>query len=414
MKKISLIIPTYNKLGILLWNLRELSNQSLSQDLFEVIVVDDSSADGTFDAVKNLSTNYSLRVLSTGQNSGPAHARNLGVENASGDIVCFIGDDTIATRHFLFRHLLAHKQKGFPCVIQGYTDWHPAIPPDDFHRFLHGQTKLGGGGLQANWGALRRDGKWISPDQEIPGWLLTTNVSMPKETFEFYGGFSETFPHAAWEDIDLSIRFLQFGVKTYLECNAINHHYHKQTLDGFVERQIMEGKSRLHLVALHPHMGPQLLDVEGLRNSNADLLSQHIELARELHYNQDPAVQEVRQQRWQFALRLASLEGIRQGLRERGAHSPVWRAIEHLHVNDAIVQIVGCAAAWERGDLEYATVCYEWANKAEPDCWAMPAVRGEILLKQGMTFEALAAFRESMSKSAGEKWPLGRVEELSK
>jgi len=139
-----------------------------------------------------------------------------------------------------------------------------------------------------------------------------------------------------------------------------------------------------------------------------------VEAARELHYNQDEFVQEAREKRWQAALRVASLKGVLEGIQERGEKCHIWWAIPHLHLNDAIIQVVASAAAWEKGDLEYATVCYEWSNKQEPDNWVMPAIRGEILLKQGKTADALAAFRESMSKSAGEKWPLGRVEELSK
>ena len=415
-RKVSLIIPTYNRRGILLWNLQELSNQSLSRDLFEVIVVDDASTDGTFDAVKNLSTNYSLRVLSTGQNSGPARARNLGVENASGDIVCFIGDDTIATRHLLFRHLLAHKQKGFPCAIQGYTDWHPAIPPDDFHRFLHGQTKLGRGGLQANWNALKnKDGAWIPFEQEISGgWFLTTNLSIDRKTFLFLGGFDISLREAVWEDVEAGIRCATFGTKIFFCPDSISRHYHRQTLDGFVKRQIKEGRWRPQLCALHPFLAPQLLDVDGMRRAEGESLTMYVEAARVLHYNRDDIVQEARQNRWALALRLASLEGIKQGLQERGEKCHIWWAIPHLHLNDAIMQTVSCAAAYEKEDLEFATVCYEWANKQEPDAWCMPAIRGEILLKQGKRADALAAFRESMSKSAGEKWPLQRVEELSK
>ena len=216
--------------------------------------------------------------------------------------------------------------------------------------------------------------------------------------------------------MEFGIRLLTFGVRTYFENNAVNHHYHPMSLDGFVRRQIKEGKSRLHIVALHPFLAPQLLDVEVMRRAEGESLTMYVEAARVLHYNIDDMVQvqEARQNRWALALRLASLEGIKQGLQERGEKCHIWWAIRHLHLNDAIMQTVSCAAAYEKEDLEFATVCYEWANKQEPDAWCMPAIRGEILLKQGKRADALAAFRESLSRSAGEKWPKERVEELSK
>ena len=417
MNKISLVIPTYQRKGILAWTLSELERQSLSRDMFEVVVVDDCSTDGTYEYLQSATFPYNFKYAQTEKNSGPATARNIGVSLSSNPIICFIGDDAIPSKHLLYRHILAHHNKGNEeCAIQGYAEWHPSIPPDDFHRFLHGETKIGGGGIQANWAGLKDNkGNWVDENTNIPGWFLTLNCSITRSAFDFIGGFNPSFPRAAWEDIELSLRLATFGYKTYFCRDSVVQHFHKQTLDSFIRRQIMEGKSRLHLVALHPHMAPQLLDVEGMRRAEQEQpYTTYVELARELHYNQDDLVQEARQHRWMLALRLASLEGIRQGLEERGRDCHIWWAVKHLHLNDAIMQVVGCAAAWEKDDLEYATVCYEWANKQEPDSWVMPAIRGEILLKQGKTGDALAAFRESMSKSAGEKWPLERVEELSK
>src|SRR3990167_6873141 len=416
-RKISLIIPTFSRRCILAWTLSELERQSLSREMWECIVVDDCSQDGTYEYLRSTKFLYNFKYAQTEKNSGPATARNLGASLASNPILAFIGDDTIPHRHLLYRHLLAHQQKGFPCAIQGYTDWHPAIPPDDFHRFLHGETKLGGGGLQANWRGLKdKNGAWIPLEQEMGGGgVLTTNVSVDKETFLFLGGFNVALAEAAWEDVEFSVRAQTFGTKTFFCPDSVSHHYHRQTLDGFVKRQIKEGRWRPQLCALHPFLAPQLLDVEGMRRAEGESLKMYVEAARVLHYNRDDMVQvqEARQNRWALALRLASLEGIKQGLQERGEKCHIWWAIRHLHLNDAIMQTVSCAAAYEKEDLEFATVCYEWANKQEPDAWCMPAIRGEILLKQGKRADALAAFRESLSKSAGEKWPLERVKELS-
>ena len=413
MIELSVIVPTFNRVGILLWALESYANQSLRKDLWEIVVCNDGGVE-----IPQKDYPYNIKFVSQ-ENKGPAAARNLGVKNASGKTVLFVGDDCLPHKHLLYRHWIRHHQAQQPCGIQGYTDWHPSIPPDDFHRFLHGQTKLGGGGLQANWNGLKdkKTGDWISPDTPLDGgFFLTTNISIHKDTFEFYGGFSGTFPHAAWEDVALGVTLLSFGVRTYFECNAVNYHAHRMTLDGFVKRQIKEGKSRLHIVALHPFLAPQLLDVEGMRRAEGESLTMYVEAARVLHYNRDDMVQvqEARQNRWALALRLASLEGIKQGLQERGEKCHIWWAVRHLHLPDAIMQTVSCAAAYEKEDLEFATVCYEWANKQEPDAWCMPAIRGEILLKQGKRADALAAFRESLSKSAGEKWPKDRVEELSK
>ena len=65
------------------------------QDIqFEVLVIDDCSTDSTFERLKGSQKyNANLSVLKTPRNSGPGGARNLGVENASGDWILFLDSD---------------------------------------------------------------------------------------------------------------------------------------------------------------------------------------------------------------------------------------------------------------------------------------------------------------------------------
>ena len=404
---LSVVIPTYNRHGLLQWHLRELCNQSLSRDEFEVIVVDDCSTDPAYEKVSSLSMPYSLRVFRTEQNSGPATARNLGVEKANGEKILFVGDDTIPHKHLLYRHWLEHKNRPEPCAIQGFTDWHPYLPPDTFHAMLHA-------GPQASWNNLKdANGNWMERDQSLTGWFLTTNCSIDREMFVRVGSFLPDLKEAAWEDILFALMLNQWGGKCYLEPEAINYHYHRQSLDGFVARQIKEGFWRPVLCREYIHVSSQMLDTPGLRDTNVDMLTAAVEVARGLHYNENPAVQEARWQAWQTAFRYASLEGIRRGLAARTKICPIWQAIPHLHLNDAIIHTVGACASYEKKDYVAAFVSSEWARNAEPQAWCMPAIQGEIVLAQSKVSEAIDYFRKSVAMSAGEKWPLERLVELT-
>ena len=176
--------------------------------------------------------------------------------------------------------------------------------------------------------------------------------------------------------------------------------------------KIKEGRGRPVLCREYIHVSPQLLDTAGLRDTNADMLSEAVELARTLHYNEHPAVQEARHRAWQSAFRFASLEGIRRGLVEMAKVCPLWQAIIHLHLNDAIIHLVGACSHYEHGDYVAAFLSSEWARNAEPQAWCMPAVQGEIMMAQGRREEALGYFRNSVAMSAGEQWPLARLKEL--
>ncbi|MDI6642063.1 MAG: glycosyltransferase family A protein, partial [Elusimicrobiota bacterium] len=107
-KFFTIIIPTYNRKNVLRKCLNALSNQVCKSD-FEVIIIDDGSTDGTEDFVKQLIsiTPYYVRYFRQ-KNKGPAAARNVGIKNATGEIILFMGDDIIADSNLLYEHLSWH------------------------------------------------------------------------------------------------------------------------------------------------------------------------------------------------------------------------------------------------------------------------------------------------------------------
>ena len=82
---VSVIIPTYNRWPMV----REAVDYVLAQTFgdFELIVVDDGSADGTTQKLSEYSPR--VRVLSQPR-KGVAAARNVGVRDSAGGIVAFL------------------------------------------------------------------------------------------------------------------------------------------------------------------------------------------------------------------------------------------------------------------------------------------------------------------------------------
>jgi len=142
---ISVVIPSYNRKECVLRLLRDVSAQEGAD--FEVIVVDDASADGTAWAVQREFPNVVLLVNNT--NGGPCVARNRGILAASGEfVVGFDSDVTVPDRHLLAKVSEAFAESpeasGFALRIltsDGRTDdaprwWHP-VPCErgSDHRF---------------------------------------------------------------------------------------------------------------------------------------------------------------------------------------------------------------------------------------------------------------------------------------
>lgn len=94
--KVSVIIPTYNRAGYLREALNSVCSQSLAP--WEIIVVDDGSTDDTLQVVQGASmpVRYFKQV-----HQGVATARNMGLENASGDLIAWLDSDDLWEADFL-------------------------------------------------------------------------------------------------------------------------------------------------------------------------------------------------------------------------------------------------------------------------------------------------------------------------
>jgi poly(ribitol-phosphate) beta-N-acetylglucosaminyltransferase len=117
---ISVIIPTYNLEKYILTCLESLKNQTLSQDLFEVIVADDGSTDKTVLVAQGFHDIQNFRVLTCFDNRGPGIARNKGVKAARGKYILFLdGDDCL--EHHALATLYRNMKDGFDAFVYNWT-----------------------------------------------------------------------------------------------------------------------------------------------------------------------------------------------------------------------------------------------------------------------------------------------------
>ena len=85
MKKISVIIPTFNGENVLQRCIDSVLNQKGNFEI-EILICDDCSTDNTIKiAEKNKCVIFKNRLNSGGPNKG----RNLGIKNATGDYIAF-------------------------------------------------------------------------------------------------------------------------------------------------------------------------------------------------------------------------------------------------------------------------------------------------------------------------------------
>ncbi len=90
MPRVSVVIPTYNRVALIRDALESVFAQTYRD--FEVVVVDDGSTDNTRDVLSA----YGEQICVVSQtNQGEASARNAGIREARGDFVAFLNSDDL-------------------------------------------------------------------------------------------------------------------------------------------------------------------------------------------------------------------------------------------------------------------------------------------------------------------------------
>ncbi len=87
---ISVIIPTYNRAGVLSRAVKSVLDQTY--DHFELIIVDDASEDDTQNVVKSFADER-MKYIRHEKNKGGSAARNTGISASKGKFIGFLDDD---------------------------------------------------------------------------------------------------------------------------------------------------------------------------------------------------------------------------------------------------------------------------------------------------------------------------------
>jgi glycosyltransferase involved in cell wall biosynthesis len=211
------IVPVYNSSDDLKECLAALA-ESYHRD-FEVLVVDD----GSTEPVAPLADQYGFGYLRIDGPSGPARARNRGVERVTGKYVVFIDADVCVHRDTLARIEEAFRTDPTIDAVIGSYDEAPARQnflsqyKNLFHHYVHQKCD---GRIATFWsgcGAMRRD------------------------LFLAFGGFDEErYRRPAIEDIELGTWMSAAGYKIVLDRRIKGKHLKRWTLRSILTSDIFD------------------------------------------------------------------------------------------------------------------------------------------------------------------------------
>jgi GT2 family glycosyltransferase len=221
---------TYNRRALLGRVMQALFAQDLDPALYEIVLVDDGSSDGTYEEViRNLRPPCALHVVRQ-KNAGLARGRNVGIARARGEIILFMDDDVLATPGLLSAHVRFHQQRARAICRGGVINVtsFDALPPARY-----------------TWRNYSGAYFW------------TTNVSAPLALVREAGGFDERFSEYGWEDLELGYRLRRMGVPSILARDALVFHYKPpaapQAFSGTVRQARAQARTAVQFVRKHPH-----------------------------------------------------------------------------------------------------------------------------------------------------------------
>jgi glycosyltransferase involved in cell wall biosynthesis len=233
---LSVIIPTRDRLDLLMRTVAALLTQASDiENQMEIVVIDDGSIIDITNPLMNLAILHNqknlVRVLHQSP-EGPAAARNLGIREAKGEIILFLGDDILASPGLLRAHLTGHIREYSKShyAILGMAELAPELQNTPFVRWWKRWNFR-------YWLLLE---KRRSPDYSF---FYTNNLSLKRSFLLQYGSFDETFRYPAYEDSELGVRLFKNGLQLIFMPEAHAEHWHEINLQSACRRMVTRGKT---------------------------------------------------------------------------------------------------------------------------------------------------------------------------
>ena len=238
---VSVVIPCFNEerfIGKVLDNLA----QQYEAERFEILIVDGMSQDHTRDVVSQFAAahpNLNLRIVDNPKRNIPT-ALNLGVRNASGDIIVRMDAHSVPSKNYVRRCVQLLNEAdvdvvGMPWRIQPGADTliARAIARAVSHPFGIGDAKYR---LASSTGTSFVD--------TVPFGVFR------KTLWEKLNGFNEEL--LANEDYDFNYRVRVNGGKVMLDGSGHCNYFARPTLTALASQYVRYGKWKAQMVKLHP------------------------------------------------------------------------------------------------------------------------------------------------------------------
>jgi glycosyltransferase involved in cell wall biosynthesis len=238
--QVSVLIATHNRGARLTRCIESLAAQDVDPEVFELIVADDGSDDGSTATIEALEVPFDLRVLRLPK-GGKAAAVNAAIEHACGPICILLDDDVIAAPMLISAYMKAHEEN--PMTLGLGSIYQQAVEAKDWyaHAFAAGWNRIYAERTE-------REAAWND--------CYGANMSAPLAALKEVGGLSAL---ATAEDIELGYRLTRFGcVPRFVPDAKVTHDDQKRSTKMLAEMRL-QGKVHVEVARERPELASTLL-----------------------------------------------------------------------------------------------------------------------------------------------------------
>jgi len=213
----SIVVVTHNELAYTkacLESVRELTDEP-----YELIVVDNGSTDGTPEYLAGCSD---VRLIAHAENRGFPVAVNQGLKQAAGSQIVLLNNDVVVTTGWLRRLLIALEQSpdiGLVGPMTNCTSGLQRIEPP--YRHLDELEQFAWEWAAAHAGQCQ-------PVEVLMGFCL----AFRRELVKRLGDLDERFELGVYEDVDFCRRATRAGYRNLIALDAYVHHFGHRTFIG--------------------------------------------------------------------------------------------------------------------------------------------------------------------------------------
>ena len=234
---VSVQLATYNRCKLLKHLLFSLEKQTVERSMYEILVCDSSSSDGTKSMIGTMQKKFSnIKYYNINKNTLSAK-RNYLLDKTEADLIITLDDDLVVSNNFIEIHQNAHKNIN-NIVFCGHVEFPQSwVQKSNYYKFRNYSHKVRG-----------VNQKYLPYNR-----IVVMNMSFKKSEIKILPFFmDESFVRYGGEDQDFGYRLIKEGIKIAYLKDAVVTHYETSDLKVYLYKQYVAARHGFkRLVFIH-------------------------------------------------------------------------------------------------------------------------------------------------------------------